>query len=51
MRVIKERKLEIINQKLEMDCRIQISVRKKDSEIIFNAFNSIYGVVIKVLNE
>lgn len=51
MRIIKERKLEIVNQKLEIDCQIQISVRKKDSEATFDIFNAIYGLEIKALKE
>ncbi|WNH09685.1 IMPACT family protein [Thalassobellus suaedae] len=35
MRIIKEKKLNIINQKLEMDCQITISVRKKRCRICF----------------
>ena len=31
MRIIKEKQLEITNQKLEMNCEIQISVRKNDA--------------------
>ena len=29
MRIIKEKEIKIINQKLELNCEIQISVRKK----------------------
>lgn len=47
MRVIKEHNLNIIEQKLELDCEIQISVRKKISEEIFQKFESIYKVEIK----
>lgn len=45
-RVIKEKNLEILNQKLELDCEYVISVRKKDSEHIFNTFQSIYKLEI-----
>jgi len=47
MRVIKEHNLNIIKQKLELDCEIHISVRKKLSEEIFKKFESIYKVEIK----
>ncbi len=47
MRVIKEHNLNIIKQKLELDCEIHISVRKKHSEEIFKKFESIYKVEIK----
>lgn len=47
MRVIKEHNLNVIKQKLEGDCEIHISVRKKISEEIFKKFESIYKVEIK----
>lgn len=49
MRVIKEKNLNITNQKLELDCEITISVRKKEAESIFEIFESIYKVKIKKL--
>ncbi|WP_299620804.1 YigZ family protein [uncultured Tenacibaculum sp.] len=45
-RVIKERNITIINQKLELDCEYIISVRKKDAESLFNTFESIYQLEI-----
>lgn len=33
MRIIKEKNLQIISQKMEMDCEIEISIRKKMSKI------------------
>ncbi len=47
MRIIKERNLNIIHQKLEMNCEITISVRKKDSKSVFNSFSSLFEVHIK----
>lgn len=49
MRVIKEKSLNIINQKLELNCEITISVRKKEAESIKSIFDSIYKVDIKTL--
>ncbi|MBZ9630642.1 YigZ family protein [Salegentibacter sp. LM13S] len=49
MRLIKENNLNIIEQKLELDCKIYISVRKKDAEAIFEKFDSTYKVEIKKL--
>ncbi|CAL2074704.1 YigZ family protein [Tenacibaculum sp. 190524A02b] len=46
-RIIKERSLSIINQKLELDCEYIISVRKKEAEVIFNVFDSLFKVEIK----
>ncbi|OEJ98770.1 YigZ family protein [Flavivirga aquatica] len=49
MRVIKEKQLNITNQKLEMDCQITISVRKKDSKSIFEIFDRLFEIDIKIL--
>ncbi len=51
MRIIKEHDLNIIKQKLELDCEIHISVRKKLSEEIFKKFEAIYKVEIKNLED
>jgi uncharacterized YigZ family protein len=51
MRVIKEHNLNIVEQKLELDCEIHISVRKNFSEEIFQKFESIYKVEIKNLGD
>ena len=44
MRVIKEKKLEIINQKLELSCSVTIAVRKKYAQSTFILFDVMYGV-------
>lgn len=49
MRIVKEKNIEIINQKLEMDCEYIISIRKKDAQTIFKIFNNLYKVEIKEL--
>jgi len=51
MRIIKEKQLKIISQKLELSCEIQISVRKKDEKAIFNLFNQLFEIKIKSLND
>lgn len=51
MRIIKEKQLKIVNQTLELDCQIQISVRKKDSETIFEIFNQLFEIDIKKFND
>ena len=50
MRVIKEKNLKVINQKLELDCQITILVRKNDASTIFEIFENIYEVNIKSLS-
>ncbi|GAA3588956.1 YigZ family protein [Flavivirga amylovorans] len=49
MRIIKEKNLNMINQVLEMDCKIIISVRKKDAQSIFEIFNHLFEINIKKL--
>lgn len=49
MRIIKEKNLNIVNQKMELDCQITISVRKKDAESIFNVFDQLFEIKIKKL--
>ena len=47
MRIIKERQLNITHQKLEMDCQITISVRKKEADAVFNLFKNLFKIDIK----
>lgn len=49
MRIIKENNLNIIDQKLELNCRIFLSVRKNEAEEISKKFDSTYKVEIKEL--
>ena len=49
MRVIKEKNAEIVSQKMEMSCEIEICCRKKNAEMIFDIFNSMFEVEIKRL--
>ena len=50
MRIIKEKNIEITNQKLEMDCQYTISVRKNDAATIYQIFDALYKVEIKKLD-
>ncbi len=47
MRIIKEKQIDIVHQKLEMDCTYIISVRKNDAKSIFQIFDTLYKVAIK----
>ncbi len=49
MRIIKERNLNIINQKLELNCKITISVRKKDAQSVFETFHRLFEIGIETL--
>lgn len=48
-RIIKERNISIINQKLELNCEYTISIRKKEAQTVFDVFDNLYKVEIKVL--
>lgn len=47
MRIIKEKNLEIVSQKMEMSCEIEIATRKKNAKNIIDIFNSVYEINIK----
>jgi len=47
MRVIKEKNLDIVSQKMEMSCEIEIKTRKKNAELIFDIFSNLYEIDIK----
>lgn len=47
MRVIKEKNAVIISQKMELRCEIEITTRKKNAEILFETFNSMFEINIK----
>lgn len=56
MRVIKEKKLEIVNQEMEINedsglpiGKIEIKTRKKNAEMVFDIFNSMFEINIKRL--
>lgn len=51
MQVIKQNNLNVIDQKLEINCRIYISVRKNEVEEIFSKFDNTYKVDIKKLED
>ena len=42
MRIIKEKNIEIASQKMNMSCEIEIITRKKNAEMIFDIFNSLF---------
>lgn len=51
MRVIKENNLNVIDQILELDCKIIISVRKKEADRIYEKFDATYKVKIEQLED
>lgn len=48
MWVIKEKNIDIVSQKMEMSCEIEIKTRKKNAEMLFEIFNSLYEIDIKI---
>ena len=48
MRIIKEKNLEIISQKMDENCEIEIATRKKNAEIIINTFTNIFEIEIRL---
>ena len=56
MRVIKEKKIDIVTQSMELDedsglalGKIEIKTRKKNAEMIFDIFDNLFGIEIKRL--
>ena len=49
MRILKENKVDIINQTLELNCLLEISVRKSNGSKISEIFNQFFGVDIDEL--
>ncbi|PKA81906.1 putative YigZ family protein [Ulvibacter sp. MAR_2010_11] len=47
MRIVKDENLLVTSQTMNLDCELVISVRKKDSERIFQLFENIFKVGIK----
>ena len=48
MRVIKEKNLQIISQNMKETCEIEIATRKKNAEIIFDIFTTLFEIDIKL---
>jgi uncharacterized YigZ family protein len=44
MRIIKEKNLQIVSQKMEIDCEIEIAIRKKNVQNIRDTFESLYEI-------
>ncbi|TXI66890.1 MAG: YigZ family protein [Flavobacterium sp.] len=44
MRIIKEKNLQIVSQKMEMNCEIEISIRKKNVQNLLDTFENLYEI-------
>jgi hypothetical protein len=49
MRILKEKDVEITNQMLELNCLLEISVRKGNSSSVYDLFSNFFGVDIDEL--
>lgn len=49
MRVIKEKNLNMVFQQMNENCRIEISTRKKNAELVFDIFSNLFEVKIQKL--
>ena len=49
MKIIKEKNIEILNHKLEIQCEYIISVRENQAEDIYNLFNKVFKIKISKL--
>ena len=48
MRIIKQNKLEIVSQQLELDCTLTVSTKKSNAKPITLKFNALKGIVAKL---
>lgn len=46
MRIIREKNLNVVSQKMELDCEITFSVRKRNATETLTAFEAIYGISV-----
>jgi uncharacterized YigZ family protein len=51
MRIIKEKNIDIVNQKLELNCEIEIATRKKNAKPIFDIFSTLFEIEIEEIKE
>lgn len=49
MRVIKEKNLVIVAQNMQINCEIELKTRKKNSAYIFDIFNMMYPIEVKII--
>lgn len=47
MRIIREKNLEIVNQKMELSCEIEIKTRKKNADMITDIFENLFEITIQ----
>jgi len=50
MRIVKEQQLLIVNQTMELSCKMEVAVRQSDAQKIATIFNDFYGVKLTDVN-
>jgi uncharacterized YigZ family protein len=50
MRIIKEKNINLVHQEMELACEYVISIRKKEAQSIFEIFDNLYKVDVKILD-
>jgi putative IMPACT (imprinted ancient) family translation regulator len=49
MRIIKEKNLNIISQKMDSNCEIEIATRKSNEKIVYVSFQNLFDVEVKII--
>jgi hypothetical protein len=49
MRVIKEKNLTIISQKMDSNCEIEIATRKSNEKTVYGSFQNLFEVEVKII--
>ncbi len=49
MRIIKEKKLNVISQKMDLDCELIITIRKKNAGELSDIFETLFEVFLTKL--
>ena len=49
MRIIKEKNLNIISQKMDSNCEIEIATRKSNEKIVYMSFQNLFDVEVKII--
>ena len=48
MRIFKEKNIEIVSQNMNLSCEIEIAIRKNNAENIYEIFNNLFEITIKI---
>ena len=51
MRIIKEKNLDIVNQKMELSCEIEIKTRKKNADTLADIFENLFEITFQEKEE